>query len=254
MRPMKLAALLLLVASPLAAKPAAPPTVDVAAAVAASTRTPDNVKLDEGRKPVELLRFFGLSRGTQVLDLFGGNKYWAEIMAPAIGPKGHVTIWQPAQFMNDKRKADLDAFTAAQKNVSLISSPFEAPNLPKNSFNFAIVNLDIHDLYWQSTERKIPRMDPDAWLKILYAAMKPGGVVGVVDHVALPNADTRATVDKLHRIDPNVIKADFKRAGFQLVASSDLLRNPADDHQLLVFDPKVRGKTDRAVMKFRKPR
>ncbi len=254
MRPMKLAALLLLVASPLAAKPAAPPSVDLAAAVGAPTRTPDNVKLDEGRKPAELLRFFGLSRGAQVLDLFGGNKYWSEIMAPAIGPKGHVTIWQPAQFMNDKRKADLDAFTAAQKNVSLISSPFEAPNLPKNSFNFAIVNLDIHDLYWQSAERKIPRMDPNAWLKVLYAAMKPGGVVGVVDHIALPNADTRATVEKLHRIDPNVIKADFKRAGFQLVATSDMLRNPADDHQLLVFDPKIRGKTDRAVLKFRKPR
>jgi len=254
MRPFKILALFLLVSTPLAAKPPAPPAVDVAAAIAAPTRTPDNVKLDESRKPAELLAFLGLSRGMQVLDLFGGNKYWSEIMAPAIGPKGHVTIWQPAQFMNDKRKADLDAVTAAQKNVSLISSPFEAPNLPKNAFTFALINLDYHDVYWESTERKIPRMDPDAWLKTLYAAMKPGGVVGVVDHVALPNADTRATVEKLHRIDPDVIKADFKRAGFQLVASSDILRNPADDHQLLVFDPKIRGKTDRAVFKFRKPR
>jgi predicted methyltransferase len=76
----------------------------------------------------------------------------------------------------------------------------------------------------------------------------------VVDHVALPNADTRATVEKLHRIDPNVIKADFKRAGFQLVGSSEILRNPSDDHSLNVFDAKIRGKTDRAVLKFRKPR
>ena len=96
-------------------------------------------------------------------------------------------------------------------------------------------------------------MDPDQWLKTVYAAMKPGGIVGIVDHVANPNSDARATVDKLHRIDPNVIKADFKRAGFQLVGSSDMLRNPADDHSLLVFDPKIRGKTDRVVLKFRKP-
>ena len=60
-------------------------------------------------------------------------------------------------------------------------------------------------------------MDPKAWLKTVYAAMKPGGVVGVIDHVASPNSDTRATVEKLHRIDPEVIKADFKRAGFVLV-------------------------------------
>ena len=254
MRPLKLAALLLLVSSPLMAKPAAPPAVNLAAAVAAPTRTPDNVKLDESRKPAELLGFFGLSRGMQVLDLFGANKYWSEIMAPAIGPKGHVTVWQPTQFLSDKNRVPFAAFAAQAKNVSLISSPFETPDLPKNAFNFALINLDYHDVYWESTERKISRMDPDAWLKRLYGAMKPGGVVGVVDHVALPNADTRATVEKLHRIDPDVIKADFKRAGFVLVASSDLLRNPADDHQLLVFDPKIRGKTDRAVFKFRKPR
>ena len=254
MRPFKFAALLLTLSSPVVAKVPSPPQPDIAAAVAATTRTPDNVKLDESRKPAELLRFFGLSRGMQVLDLFGGNKYWAEIMAPAVGPKGHVTVWQPTQFLNDKRKADFDEFAARQKNVSLISSPFEAPKLPAKAFNFAIINLDYHDTYWESTERKIPRQDPNVWLKAVYAAMKPGGIVGVVDHVALPNADTRATVEKLHRIDPDVITADFKRAGFQLVGSSDLLRNPADDHSLLVFDPKIRGHTDRAIFRFRKPR
>jgi predicted methyltransferase len=83
--------------------------------------------------------------------------------------------------------------------------------------------------------------------------MKPGGVVGVVDHIANPG-DTRATVDKLHRIDPATVKADFKRAGFVLEGQSDMLRNPADDHSLNVFDPKIRGTTDRFAFKFRKPR
>ena len=84
--------------------------------------------------------------------------------------------------------------------------------------------------------------------------MKPGAVIGVIDHVASPNSDTRATVENMHRIDPNVVKADFKRAGFVLVGESRILRNPADDHSLLVFDPKVRGKTDRFFLKFKKPR
>ena len=81
----------------------------------------------------------------------------------------------------------------------------------------------------------MPRMDPNAFLKAVYASMKPGGVIGVIDHVANANSDTRATVEKFHRIDPDVVKADFKRAGFVLVGSSDLLRNPADDHSTSRF-------------------
>jgi predicted methyltransferase len=256
MRLAKSAAIALaLVATPLIAKTTIQPAANVAAAVAnTAARTPDNVKLDESRKPAQLLQFFGLRQGMQVLDLFGINKYWAEIMAPAVGPKGHVTVWQASQFLNDARKKTFDEFAAGQGNVTLISSPFEAPNLPKNSFDFAIINLDYHDVYWVNPERKVVKMDPNAWLKTLYAAMKPGGVVGVVDHVANPNKDTRATVDKLHRIDPAVIRSDFRRAGFQLAGASTMLRNPKDDHSLLVFDEKIRGKTDRVVYKFRKPR
>ena len=69
----------------------------------------------------------------------------------------------------------------------------------------------------------------------------------------MPGGDTRASVEKLHRIDPAVVKADFQRAGFVLEAKSDMLKNPADDHSLNVFDDKIRGKTDRFVFKFRKP-
>ena len=91
MRFTKLAVVSLLLASaPLCAKGASQPAPNVAAAVAATAdRTPDNVKLDEGRKPAELLTFFGLRQGMQVLDMFGANKYWSEIIAPAIGPTGH---------------------------------------------------------------------------------------------------------------------------------------------------------------------
>jgi predicted methyltransferase len=116
-----------------------------------------------------------------------------------------------------------------------------------------IMNLDYHDVYWQSAERKIGRMEPQEWLKALYAAMKPGAVVGIIDHVAAPNDDARAVVEKLHRIDPAIVRADFERAGFVFEAESDMLRNPADDHTLNVFDEKIRGKTDRFVFRFRKP-
>ena len=116
-----------------------------------------------------------------------------------------------------------------------------------------MIHFNYHDLYWTSEKCHLSQIDPAQTLAMLYAATKPGGIVAVIDHVG-PGGDTRALVDKLHRIDPEVIKADFKRAGFVLEAESALLRNPADDHSLLVFDPAIRGRTDRAAFRFRKPR
>jgi predicted methyltransferase len=253
MRSLKFAALALLLVSPALATPVARPT-SIAAGVAAPGRSPDNVKLDEGRKPAQVLQFLGLRRGMHVLDLFGANAYWAEITSPVVGPKGHVTVWNPSQFYSDKRKQAFEAFMTSHPNVSIVTSPFEAPDLPKNYADWVILNDNYHDTYWQNDKFKIPQMDPNAFLKEVYAAMKPGATIGVIDHVANPNTDTRATVEKYHRIDPNVVKADFKRAGFVFLGSSNLLRNPADDHSVEVHDPKIVGHTDRFIFKFKKPR
>ena len=241
---------LAVLAAPLSAKPAASP---ISVAASSSTRSADNVKLDESRKPVAVLSYLGLKRGMTVLDLFGANHYWAELTAPVVGPKGRVMVWQPTQFWKGDTKTGFEAFAAKNPNVSIAVSPFEAPVLPRGKADFVLLNLDYHDTYWQSEKNGIPRMEPQAFLKAVYGAMKPGAVIGVIDHVANPG-DTRATVEKLHRIDPAVVKADFKHAGFVLVGESNLLRNPADDHSLLVFDPKIRGKTDRFFFKFKKPR
>ena len=231
----------------------AAPTSIKASVAATTARSEANVKLDAGRKPAEMLTFLGLRNGMRVADMFGGNLYWAEIMAPFVGPRGRVSIWQPRQFYSQKTFDNYTAYKAKQPNVWLRVSPFEAPDLPVAAYDFMLINLDYHDIYWESADRKIPRMDPDAWLKTVYTTMKPGAVVGVIDHIANPG-DTRATVEKLHRIDPETVKADFKRAGFKLEAESKLLRNAADDRTLNVFDPKIRGATDRFLFKFRKPR
>jgi predicted methyltransferase len=247
-----LTALALGVAPLAAAAPVQAPTIS--AAVAAPGRSADNVKLDESRKPAEVLAFLGLKPGMHVIDLFGGNKYWSEIIAPAVGPTGSVQVWEPAQFYDDDTKKAFEAFAGKSPNVSIVSTPFESIALPKNSADFVMLNLNYHDTYWETAKYKVPQMEPSAFLKTVYDAMKPGAVIGVIDHVANANTDTRATVDKLHRIDPAVVKADFERAGFVFDGESDLLRNPADDHSLLVFDPSIRGKTDRFVFKFKKPR
>ena len=75
----------------------------------------------------------------------------------------------------------------------------------------------------------------------------------MIDHVAADGRETRAEVEATHRIVPATVRADFERAGFEFVGESDLLRNPSDDRSKNVFDPSIRGRTDRFVYRFRRP-
>lgn len=244
----------LMLAAPVGVASAAPATPDYAKAIA-DPRRPDEARaLDESRKPAETLAFLGLKRGMKAADIMTGSGYWAEIMADAAGPKGKVTGFEPSQFYATPAELPKwQALVARRPEVSWVRYPFENFSAPANSFDFTIINLSYHDLYWESAKFNIPRTDPAAFVKALYGATKAGGIVGIIDHVGAPG-DTRTTVDKLHRIDPAVVQADFEAAGFVLEAQSALLANPADEHDKLVFDPAIRGKTDRFLFRFRKPR
>ena len=97
-----------------------------------------------------------------------------------------------------------------------------------------------------------PEIDGGKLLGELFTALKPGGIVGLVDHYAAEGApaDTGGTT---HRIDVGIAIRDMQAAGFVLDEASDLLRNPDDNYETMVFDPSVRGQTDRFVLRFRKP-
>ncbi len=226
---------------------------DLAAAVAAAGRDESDVKLDASRKPSETLAFMGLEAGDAVLDIFAGGGYYSELMGAAVGANGSVTAVNPPQFVSsDAAKAKWTGITTRQTGVSLVPSQLGDFTPEPNSYDFAMMHLIYHDLYWESERFKIPRMDPAAFLTKLYAGMKPGGIVAVIDHVGSAG-DTRIVVEKTHRIDPATTKADFEKAGFVLEAESDMFANPDDDLEKNVFDPSVRGKTNRFAMKFRKP-
>jgi predicted methyltransferase len=244
-----IAASLCFTAAPALAQTAA----DYGAAVSAPGRSADNVALDASRHPAEVLAFFGLKKGMVAADIMAGGGYYSDLMASIVGPKGAVLAYEPTQFIDDKEQAIWNALETRQTNISLSTYSFEEFSAPANTFDFVMLHMVYHDLYWESEKYKVPRTDPAAFLRALYTATKPGGIVGVVDHVALPG-DTRATVEKMHRIDPATVRADFKAAGFVLEAESPLLHVAEDDHTKLVFDPAVRGHTDRFVFRFRKPK
>jgi len=239
------------IALPFAAS-AAP--ADVAAAVSAPGRPAEAVALDEVRKPVEVLRWLGLERGDRVLDYFTGTGYYAEIMARAVGPRGSVTGWNAPNFARNERiRTALAGIRERSPNTAFYATPTTALSFASDAYDFVLLHLVYHDAYWQSAQFGLPRIDPNTVTQALFRAVKPGGTVAVIDHVAAPGRETRAEVEATHRILPETVRADFERAGFVFDGETDLLRNPEDDRSKNVFDPSIRGRTDRFVYRFRRP-
>ncbi len=229
------------------------PAADIAGAIAKPGRAESDVKLDSSRQPGPVLTFAGLKTGDSVLDIFAGGGYYSKIMARAVGASGSVTAHNAGVFATDDAgKAKWSALQENNPNLEMIRAGFNDWRPEPASFDFALSHLVFHDLYFESERFGLPRADVPAYLAQLYTAMKPGGTVLIVDHTG-PAGNTRELADKLHRIDPAVVKADMAEAGFVFDKESDLFRNADDDINTLVFDPSVRGKTDRFVMKFRKP-
>jgi predicted methyltransferase len=108
-------------------------------------------------------------------------------------------------------------------------------------------SLNYHDFH------NAPNADMKAFNANVFKALKPGGKYIVIDHAAAPGTGVSAT-STLHRIDPAAVKEELMAAGFTLVTQSDVLKHPADDHTLRVFESGVRGKTDQFILVFRKPR
>jgi predicted methyltransferase len=90
------------------------------------------------------------------------------------------------------------------------------------------------------------------FLAELYKGLRPGATLGVVDHYAQAGSPVD-TAGRLHRIDPGIIITHIESAGFELTGRSDLLLSDRDYLAISVFDPSVRGKTDRFAIRFRKP-
>ena len=240
-------------ASSLAAPASEAAAPDFASAVSAPGRDEADIKLDESRKPADILAFMGLETGDAVLDIFAGGGYYSEIMGRAVGPNGSVVAVNPPQFTtSDQSREKWAGVSARQPNVTMVPSQLPDYTPAASSIDFAMLHLIYHDFYWESEKFKFERMDPAVVLSNLYAGMKPGGIVAVVDHVG-SSGDTRAVVEKTHRIDPATVRSDFLEAGFVLDGESTMLARPDDDLETNVFDPAVRGKTSRFVMRFRKP-
>ena len=220
-------------------------------AIAAEDRAVEDRMLDAGRKPGEVLGFFGVKPGMKIGELFAGGGYTTELLARIVGDSGK--IWaQNSKDILDRfaRKPWTErAAKPVMKNVVGVEQPIDDPFPPEaKDLDMVITILNYHDAVWQKADR--PKMN-----KLIFDRLKKGGVYAIVDHSAQAASGVR-DVETLHRIDEEVVKQEVLAAGFKLDASSDVLRNPADTRDWN-SSPRAaaekRGTSDRFTLRFVKP-
>ncbi len=221
----------------------------VTAAVANPARPAADTARDPLRKPIDMMVFAQVKPGDHVLELIPGGGYFERIFSGVVGPNGHVFEAVPAVGGSDASpKSNGIAADPHFNNITELNMSAGGEVAKNAPYDVIWTSQNYHDLHLTQLQLDIAALDA-----ALFAALKPGGVFIIVDHAAELGSGTRDT-DKLHRIDEDLVKKEMKAAGFVLEDESNVLRNPADTHTLLVFNPAIRGHTDQFVLRFRKPR
>ncbi|MBV9991726.1 MAG: class I SAM-dependent methyltransferase [Alphaproteobacteria bacterium] len=238
----------LLATTPAFATSASAAPANVSAAVADSARPDEDKQLDAERKPAEMLVLAKVRPGARVMDLIPGRGYFTRLFSVAVGPKGYVYAYQPSEFDSflKGKPAPVIAVAANYKNVSVIHASVNALAAPE-TLDLVWTSQNYHDLH----DSFAKPADLAVINKKVYDALKPGGLYIVLDHAAEKGSGLRDT-ETLHRIDEATVKNEVLAAGFKLASESRVLRNPADNHKLKVFDPAIRHKTDQFILIFRK--
>ena len=247
--------LLLLILALAAGSAAAAPSAKIPEAIRAAVDAPDRSAadraLDPGRKPAEVLAFFGIRPGMRVAELGAGLGYTTELLARVVGPKGVVYA--------QNNKLILDRFAEApwsarlekpvMKNVVRVDREFDDPLPPEaHDLDAVVMILFYHDTVWMGADRA--KMNG-----AVFKALRKGGTFAIVDHSAKQGAGTNET-QTLHRIEESALRKEVEAAGFRLKAESDVLRNSSDtrdwnDSPMSAGDK--RGTSDRFVLVFVKP-
>ena len=203
-------------------------------AVSNDIRLEKDVARDINRKPANILAFAGVKEGHTVIDMLSGGGYYSELFSLSVGKSGSVYILMS--------RAD-DARVAMFENMTKINDRNLADMKGRADLIFTALNY--HDIV---NSDKFDRPDMLAGIK---SHLKDDGVFVIIDHAAAQDSGKSAT-NTLHRIDKDFVIAEVTSAGFILDDESFDLKNDQDGHNLKVFDPAIRGRTDRFVLRFKK--
>lgn len=220
--------------------------------VSSPNRPEEDLADDLARKPAQVLGFFQVKPGMSVMELEAGGGYYTELLSYVVGPQGNVIMQNPQAF--DAFLGDaLEKRLAEDRlpNVTVSRSLFDALEAEDASVDLVTWVLGPHEM-WFTMEDGSGFGDVDKAYAEIFRVLKPGGAFVALDHAAQAGASVE-TGGTTHRIDPAIITGLAEAAGFTKEAESDLLANPEDDYTKMVFDPSVRRKTDRFLIRYRKP-
>lgn len=244
----------------------------LSAAAVGDHRSAGNMARNEFRNPVQTLSFFGFEEGMSVLEIYPGGGWYTEVLAPAVRDHGTYTVanWDPEvegqanyQYELPKRlQAKFDANPEIYDQVQEVHfSPPSSASLGKaGSYDLVLTFRNSHGWVGSGMAESIY----GEFARVL----KPGGVLGVVQHRAAPGSDASVTADYGYVPEATII-AMAEAAGLELAASSEVNGNPMDtrDHPEGVWSlpPSLAlgeqdrdkyqaiGESDRMTLKFVKP-
>jgi predicted methyltransferase len=226
---------------------------DIAAAVADPARPQADRDRDVFRKPAESIAFAGLKSGQRIADLLPGGGYFTRIFSAVVGPKGEVlAVATPKRPDAPPDRPEPSAAVRAiaadphYQNVNVSVEKLVELKLPEK-LDMVWTSQNYHDIH------NVKDIDVAAFNKTVFDSLKPGGIYIVIDHAAEKGAGFTVT-QSLHRVEPDAVKAEVLAAGFEFVGSSDVIASATDDRKSAVFEQSLHDKTDRFLLKFRKPK
>ena len=244
---------------------------ELKAAVAAPTRTPANTARDTYRHPAETLAFFGVKPTDTVVELWPGGGWYTEILAPYL-KKGRGTLWAAAPWPNGikgvQNLRQKDSVTYGEVAFAAFPAWNEGePKIRDNSVDVVLTFRNVHN--WRMGYQREDKQDYSAEaFKQIFAMLKPGGTLGIVDHRLPENADAERERSSGY-IKTSTIRKLAADAGFEFVAESAVNANPKDSADwpkgVWTLPPSYAnkdadrakyeaiGESDRMTLKFRKP-
>ena len=205
------------------------------------------------RKSREVLAFTSVMPGMTVVDLEAGGGVYTELFSRVVGEEGRVFLQNPPEFDAFLGDAVEQRMDGRLDNVTHIKTSFDDLE-PVGDEQADLVTwfLGPHELWYTPEGGEVGALgDPEDTFIEIARVLKPGGHFVVLDHMA-PAGSPPTTGGDTHRIDKAVVISMAADVGMVLVDESDVLAHADDDHTLNVFDPAVRRKTDRFLLKFRK--
>jgi len=202
----------------------------------------------------ELARFAHVGPGSTVIDVYPGDGDWTRLFSDLVGAEGRVFSFIPAELAHFETDPVGRMRTLAEEpgreNVEVVSADLLAVADATEAADVVWMHLFYHDLHTALVQTR--GATAAGFNSAVYERLKPGGVYVVVDHAAAAGAGT-SEAPTLHRIEPASAGDEVEAAGFRLDAESTLLANRDDPHRLKVFDPAIKGQTDRFAYRFVKP-